>query len=149
MYNRLRGLATPERSSLSLSLSLFSRACIRVPPLLVPIYFSYSLLRPRSLGVTICFTFPALCLSHIPWVWQCMFYISCTLLGLTLGMLVISDLLSRSVWLHCALCMYMCVCVCVCVYASTCARVGDRAICTMDSHGYVSDPRWSRVLLTL
>ena len=53
--------------SFSLSLSHFSRACIRVPPLLVP------------------FTFPTLCLGHVPQVWQYLFYISCTLLSHTLG----------------------------------------------------------------
>ena len=72
MYNRLRGLATPERSSLSLSLSLFSRACIRVPPLLYP------------------FIFPTPCLDRVPWVWQYLFYFSCTLLGHTLGTLAMS-----------------------------------------------------------
>ena len=51
MFSRLGGLAPPERFSLSLSLSLFSIACVRVPPLLVPFYFSYSLLRLRSLGM--------------------------------------------------------------------------------------------------
>ena len=37
--------------SFFLFLSLFSRSCIKVPPLLVPIYFSYSLLVPHSLGM--------------------------------------------------------------------------------------------------
>ena len=67
MISRLGGLVLPKWFSLSLSLSLFWRACIKVPPLLVP------------------FTFPAPCLGHVPWVWQCLFYISCTLLGHTLG----------------------------------------------------------------
>ena len=52
MISRLGGLETLERSFLSLSLSLFSRACIRVP-----------------LHVPLPFTFPALCLGRIPKVW--------------------------------------------------------------------------------
>ena len=52
MTSRLGGLETLERSFLSLSLSLFSRACIRVP-----------------LHVPLPFTFPALCLGRIPKVW--------------------------------------------------------------------------------
>ena len=56
--------------------------------------------------------------------WQCLFYFP-----------ALCDSIVHYV------CICVCVCVCVCVYASTCARVGDRAICTMDFHGYVSDPR--------
>ena len=107
--------------SFSLSLSLFSRACIRVPPILVP------------------FTFPAPCLGRVLWVWQCLFYISCTLLGHTFGTLTFFDLLSRSVWLHCAWCMY------IYIYL----YMGDCVLCIMDSHGYVSNPLWQWVLLTL
>ena len=51
MFSRLGGLAPPKRFSLSLSLSLFSIACIRVPPLLVPFYFSCSLFGLHSLGM--------------------------------------------------------------------------------------------------
>ena len=50
MFSRLRGLAPAEWSSLSLSLSLFSRACIGSPSMYL-FYFSYLLLRPRSLGM--------------------------------------------------------------------------------------------------
>ena len=50
MFSKLRGLAPPKQSSLSLSLSLFSRACIRVP-LHVPLLFSYFLLGPFYLGM--------------------------------------------------------------------------------------------------
>ena len=50
MFSKLGGLAPLERSSLSLSLSLFSKACIRVP-LHVPLLFSYFLLVPHSLGM--------------------------------------------------------------------------------------------------
>ena len=46
---QIEGLAPPEWSSFSLSLSHFSRACIRVPPLFVP------------------FIFPTPCLGHVPW----------------------------------------------------------------------------------
>ena len=51
LFSRLGDLALLERFSISLSLNLFSRACIRIPPLLVPIYFSCSLPGPRSLGM--------------------------------------------------------------------------------------------------
>ena len=51
MFSRSRGLAPLERSSLSLSLSLFSRACIRGSPSMYPLYFSCFLLGPRSLGM--------------------------------------------------------------------------------------------------
>ena len=47
-----------------------------------------------------------------------------------------------------ALCM-MYVCVYIYIYIYTCMCVGDRALCMMDSLGYVSDPLWTRVLLTL
>ena len=52
MFNRLGGQAPLEWFSLSLSLSLnlFSRACIRVPPLFIP------------------FTFAALYLGRVPLV---------------------------------------------------------------------------------
>ena len=52
MFSRLGGLA-PSRAVFSslLSLRLFSRVCIRVPPLLVPFWFSYSLLGSCSLGM--------------------------------------------------------------------------------------------------
>ena len=90
--------------SRSLSLSLFSRECIRVPFLLIP------------------FTFPALCLGRIPWVWQCLFYISCTLLGHTLGTLAMSVLLS--LFYVIALCImyvyiYIYICRCVCGWSCT------------------------------
>ena len=67
----------------SLSLSLFSRACIRVPH-----------------HVPLLLFFLASCLGHVPQVWQYLFYISCILLVHTLGTLAMSDLFSRSVWLH-------------------------------------------------
>ena len=104
MFSRLRDLALLKKSSLSLSLSLFSRVGIRVPPLLVP------------------FTFSALCLGHIPWVGQRLFYISYTLLGHTLWMLAISDLLSRCVialcmmYAHIYIYIYMPACVWVIVH---------------------------------
>ena len=114
MFNRLGGLAPPERFSLSLSLSIFSRAYIRVP-LHVPLLFSYSLLGSYSLVMAmsilhflylagpypwnvsnVCFTFP-LCVIAL-----CMMYVS----------------------------IYICLCVCV----------GDCALCMMESCGYTSDP---------
>ena len=72
MISELGGLAPPKRSPLSLSLSPFSRACIRVPPPCTTFYF------------------PASCLDHISWVWQCLFYFSCTLLGHTLVIVAMS-----------------------------------------------------------
>ena len=102
MFSRLVGLAPPEwfsLSSLSLSLILFSRACIRVPPLLIP------------------FTFPTLCLGRIPRVWQCLFYISCTLLRHTLGTLAMSVLLSLFyVIALCIMYVYIYIYVGVCVW---------------------------------
>ena len=61
-----------ERFSLSLSSSLFPRILYQGSPLHVP------------------FIFLAPCLGHIPQVWQCLFYISYTLLGHTLGTLAMS-----------------------------------------------------------
>ena len=79
MNNRLKGLAPPEQSYISLSLSLFPKACIRVPIHVPPFYF------------------PTPCLGRIPWVLQCLFYISCTLLGHTLRTLAMSGLFSHFV----------------------------------------------------
>jgi len=97
MFSRLEGLAPPEWFSLflSLSLSLFSRACISVSPLLVP------------------FTFPTLCLGCVPLVWQCLFYISYTLLDHTLGTLAMSVLFSCPTCQHCAWCIYIYICLCM------------------------------------
>ena len=67
MFSRLGGLDPLERSSLSLSLSLFSRACIRVPPLFVPIYFSCSLLGPRSLGMSMFVLYFLYLAGPYPW----------------------------------------------------------------------------------
>ena len=58
MISELGGLAPPKRSPLSLSLSPFSRACIRVS-IQVPPFISYSLLRPCSLGM-------AMSILHFP-----------------------------------------------------------------------------------
>ena len=76
MFSRLWSLALPKRFSLSLSLSLFPRACIRVPPLHVPLYFSCSILGLHSLSM-------AMFVLH-----------SCILLGHTLRTLAMSILLS-------------------------------------------------------
>ena len=65
MFNKLGGLAPPGRFSLSLSLSLFSRACIRV-------------------SLHVLFYFPTPCLGCVPWVWQCLFNISYTLRAIPL-----------------------------------------------------------------
>ena len=90
MFNRLGGQAPLEWFSLSLSLSLnlFSRACVGVPPLLVPFPFLAFLLKPHSVGMVmsvlhflylvgpyswnvgnVCFTFPlyvkALCMIYV------------------------------------------------------------------------------------
>ena len=56
------------------------------------------------------------CLGCIPWVWQCLIYISHTLLGHTLGTLVMSSLISCYICLHCAWCVCVYACVCVCVF---------------------------------
>ena len=37
----------------------------------------------------------------------------------------------------------------VCVYIYTCMCMVDHALCMMDSHGYMSDPLWTCMLLTL
>ena len=97
MISRLGGLVLPKWFSLSLFLSLFLRACIKVPPLLVP------------------FTFPAPCLGHVPWVWQCLFYISCTLLGHTLGTLAMYDLLSLYVIALCMMYVYIYIYIYLCL----------------------------------
>ena len=69
MFSRLGGLA-PSKAVFSslLSLRLFSRACIRVPPLLVPFWFSYSLLGSCSLSMTM-FDLRFLYLSR-PYPWN-------------------------------------------------------------------------------
>ena len=73
MFSRLGGFPPIERSSLSLFLSLFSRAVLGSPSM-YPILFPCSLLGLRSLG------------------------------------LAMFDLLSCSVWMHCAWCIYIYIC---------------------------------------
>ena len=69
---------------------------------------------PRDVGMYLQ-SFLYLALGHVPWVWQCLIYFSCTLLGHTQGMLAYVYF----TFLLCiiALCMmYVYMCVCVCVY---------------------------------
>ena len=89
LFSRLGGLALLERFSLSLSLSLFSRAYIRVPLLLVP------------------FIFLAPCLGRIPWVWKYLFYIFCTLLGHNLRTLAMFVFFSCCVITLCMMYVYL------------------------------------------
>ena len=102
--------------------------CIRVHPLLVP------------------FIFLAPFLGRIPQVWQCLLYISCTLLGHTLGTLSMSMyfLAFGDIIMHNA-CIY--IYTHTYIFASVC--VGDRALWMMDPNGYMSDPFQSCVLLNL
>ena len=68
------------------------------------------------------------------------------MLGQTLGMLAMFVLLSLLCVI--ALCMmYVCIYIYIYIYSYVC--VGDRALCMMDSCGYVSDPLWPWVLWTL
>jgi len=76
MFSRLEGLA-PFRAVFSspLSLRLFSRACIRVPPLLVSFYFF--LLLAWALFTrygNVCFTFPVSYWAIPLKCWQCLIY---------------------------------------------------------------------------
>ena len=87
----------------SLSLSLFSRACIRVPFLLVPFIF----LTP--------------CLGRVLWLWQCLFYFPVPCWAIPLGCwqcLFIFPTLCDSI-MH-DVCVYVCVCVCVCARLCVC-----------------------------
>ena len=74
MFSRLWGLALPEQFSFFLSLSLFSRAYIRVPLQVPP--FTFLLLAwaafPKSSNV--CFTFPVPCWAIPLEHWQCPIY---------------------------------------------------------------------------
>ena len=67
MFSRLGGLALLERFSLSLSLNLLSRACIRIPLLLVPFYFSYFSLGLRSLGMALSILHFLYLVGPFPW----------------------------------------------------------------------------------
>ena len=74
MISRLKGLAPPEQFSLSLSLSLFSRACIRVP-IHVPPFIFMLLVWATFLGYgNVCFTFPIPCWAIPLGCWQCLLY---------------------------------------------------------------------------
>ena len=92
-----------------------------VLPLLVPFIFSYSLLGPRFLGMT---------MSVLHFLYLARPYPS------NVGKVYFIFLLCVI-----ALCMmYVCMCIYIYIYiyASMCA--GDHALCMMNSHGYVSDP---------
>ena len=127
MFSKLGGLAPPEQSSLSLSLSLFSRACIRVP-LHVPL-FIFLLLAcatfPRYDNV--CFTFPVPCWAIPLEHWQCLVYF-----------LALCDSIVHDACIHTYIHTY--IHIYIYIYMSACLCVGDCALCMMDSCGYVSDP---------
>ena len=115
MISRLGGLAALERSFLSLSLSLFSRACIRVP-----------------LHVPLPFTFPALCLGRIPKVWL-IFPVPCWAIPLECWQcLVYFPTLCDSIMYD--VCMY------IYIFIYACVCMDDCELCMMDSRGYGSDP---------
>ena len=69
------------------------------------------------------------CLGHILWVWQCLIYLSCTLLGYTL----IGNVQFISQLCVLALCM-------IYIYIYICLLMGGHALCIMDSHGQESNP---------
>ena len=74
MISRLGGLAPLERSSLSLSLSLFSRICIRVP-LHVPLFIFLLLAWATFPGYgNVYFTFPIPYWAVPLECWQCLVY---------------------------------------------------------------------------
>ena len=116
MFNRLGRLAPLEWFSLTLSLSLFSRSCIRdpfhVPPLLF-LLFSWAMFLGFGNSV-LHFLYLA-----GPYLWNvgnvCFTFLLCVI----------------------ALCMMY---VYVCIYIYACVCVGDYALCMMNSCGYVSDP---------
>ena len=74
MISRLRGLAPPEQFSLSLSLSLFSRACIRVPIHVPPFIFMLLAWATFLWYDNVCFTFPIPYWAIPLECWQCLIY---------------------------------------------------------------------------
>ena len=85
-----------------------------------PKWFSLSLSKP--LLWSICYG---------PWVWQCLFYISCTSLGHTLGTLAMSVLLSalhdsivHDVCMYISMCIYIYINICLLVYGWLCTLYG-------------------------
>ena len=106
MFNRFGGLDS-LCGYLTLSLLAFFQSCFRVLILVSSFmwnsqgmkYVCFIFLVPCQVIPFECrhvsFIFPTLCLGCIPWVWQFLIYISCTLLGHTLGMLAMFTLLSR------------------------------------------------------
>jgi len=64
------------------------------------LYFLYPI-GPYLLDVGMyALSLPVPCLDRVPWVWQCLLYISHTLLGHTLGTLAMSGLFSCPICLH-------------------------------------------------
>ena len=139
MFNRLRSLAPHEQFSPSLSLSLsvcvslFSRACIRVA-LYMPLFIFLLLAWAAFPGYgNVCFTFPIPYWAIFLKRWQCLFYFPTP-----------CDSIVHDVCVYIYMCV--CVCVCVCTCMRVCACMGDRALCMIDSRGYANDPNWSQVL---
>ena len=113
MISELGGLAPPKRSSLSLSLSPFSRACIRVS-IQVPPFIFLLFAWAMFLGYdNVCFTFPAPYWAITLERWQCLVYFP-----------ALCDSVAHD----------------ACIYISAYMCVGDCALCMMNSRGYVSQP---------
>ena len=130
MFSKLGGLAPLERSSLSLSLSLFSKACIRVP-LHVPLLFSYFLLVPHSLGMAMSVLHFLYLVGPYPWNIGNVWFIF---------LLYVIALCMMHVYIHTYIHTYIHIYIYIYINMSACLCVGDCALCMMDSCGYVSDP---------
>ena len=89
MFSRLGGLAPLERSSLPLSLSLFSRACIRVPHHVLPFIFLLLAWATFPRYSNVCFTFLVPCWAVPLEHWQCLIYFP-TLCGCIVHIVCIS-----------------------------------------------------------
>ena len=90
---------------------------------------------PRDVGMYL-LSFPYLTLGHVPWVWQCLIYFSCTLLGhtqgtstyvcftfllcmITLCMMYVYVCVCIYTYIHIYIYIYMCVCLHVCGWLCT------------------------------
>ena len=114
MISRLGGLAPLERSSPSLSLSPFSKACIWVPIHVPPFIFLLLAWAVFPRYGNVYFTFPVPCWAIPLERWQCLVYF------LALCGSIVHD-------------------ACIYIYISSCLCMGGCALCMMDSRGYVSD----------
>ena len=109
MISRLGGLAPLERFSFSLSLSLFFKACIRVPIHVPPFIFPLPAWAMFLGCGNVCFTFPVPCWA-IRWAiplerWQCLVYFP------ALCDSIVHD-----------------ACVCIYIYIFACMCMGDCAL---------------------